>query len=388
MAYLGEDQVLLFGGEDGAASYDDETWVYDLSANTWTQKTISGPSGRRWPAMAYIGDDRVLLFGGYDVALDDETWVYDLSANTWTKQDDEPGWGGAKPSVRELHAMACMGGGQVLLFGGDGSSLENDSWVYDLTGNAWTEDLNPAPPSARRKHTLCETSLDGSSYLVLFGGYNGSNNLDDTWTFGGGDYPLPVELSSFTAQAGDGGVTLRWVTESETDNLGFHIYRAFGEDAEYERLTAEVIQGAGTATSSREYAFPDIRLTNGITYWYKLEDVAFDGTRTMHGPIAVTPQAEVVAEIQGLPAEFELSQNVPNPFNPSTTISYDLPEASDVTLTIFTVTGQDVATVVSGAQEPGHYEVMWDGSGFANGVYLYRLEAGDFVETRRMLLLK
>ena len=69
-------------------------------------------------------------------------------------------------------------------------------------------------------------------------------------------------------------------------------------------------------------------------------------------------------------------------------IPYDLPKASDVTLTIYSVTGQQVATVVSGHQEAGHSEVMWDGSSFATGVYLYRLEAGDFVKTRRMLLLK
>ena len=88
------------------------------------------------------------------------------------------------------------------------------------------------------------------------------------------------------------------------------------------------------------------------------------------------------------PDRFSLSQNYPNPSNPTTSIAYSLPEASDVTLTIYAITGQRVATLVSEHQEAGHYVAAWDGMGFGTGVYLYRLEAGDFVETRKALLLR
>jgi ligand-binding sensor domain-containing protein len=88
------------------------------------------------------------------------------------------------------------------------------------------------------------------------------------------------------------------------------------------------------------------------------------------------------------PTGYALSQNVPNPFNPRTTIAYDLPQAADVTLTIYALTGQKVATLVSDHQEVGHYELMWENRGFASGIYLYRLEAGSFVETKRMLVIK
>ena len=91
---------------------------------------------------------------------------------------------------------------------------------------------------------------------------------------------------------------------------------------------------------------------------------------------------------QTIPQTYVLSQNVPNPFNPLTTIAYNLPEASNVTLTIYTITGQKVAVLVDAHQQAGHHRILFDGSGFGTGVYLYHLEAGSFVETRRMVLLK
>jgi glucuronoarabinoxylan endo-1,4-beta-xylanase len=100
------------------------------------------------------------------------------------------------------------------------------------------------------------------------------------------------------------------------------------------------------------------------------------------------PVAVEESERQALPTGYLLSQNHPNPFNPITTIAYDLPKASDVSLAIYTITGQKVAIFVDGHQQAGHHTATFDGSGFANGVYLYRLEAGSFVETRRMLLLQ
>jgi hypothetical protein len=89
-----------------------------------------------------------------------------------------------------------------------------------------------------------------------------------------------------------------------------------------------------------------------------------------------------------LPNGSSLEQNYPNPFNPSTTIRYGLPSRSHVTLTVFNTLGQQVATLVQGEQEAGFHEVQFDASSLASGVYLYRLQAGDFLKTKRLLLLK
>jgi len=90
----------------------------------------------------------------------------------------------------------------------------------------------------------------------------------------------------------------------------------------------------------------------------------------------------------GLPADFTLFQNYPNPFNPMTTIRYGLPHRSEVTLTVFNVLGEGISELVEGVQEAGYHEVKFDASGLSSGVYFYRIRAGNFVQTRKLLLLR
>jgi hypothetical protein len=92
--------------------------------------------------------------------------------------------------------------------------------------------------------------------------------------------------------------------------------------------------------------------------------------------------------LREIPVGFILAQNYPNPFNPSTTIRYGLPSRSHVTLTVFNTLGQQAATLVEGEQEGGVYEAVFDASGLASGVYLYRLQAGGFVQVRKLMVLR
>ncbi len=97
---------------------------------------------------------------------------------------------------------------------------------------------------------------------------------------------------------------------------------------------------------------------------------------------------EAQSEPTGLPDGFELNQNYPNPFNPTTSIRYGLPQRSHVTLTVFNMLGQQVTTLVNGQIEAGYHEAKFDASGLASGVYFYRLQAGSFVDTKKLLLLR
>jgi hypothetical protein len=112
-----------------------------------------------------------------------------------------------------------------------------------------------------------------------------------------------------------------------------------------------------------------------------------DGTGVFRRPLS-----ELITSAQSsssqIPVAFKLQQNYPNPFNPSTIIQYGLPRRSYVTLTVYNALGQQVAILQDGEQEAGYHEVKLDGSNLASGVYFYRLQAGDFVQAKKLLLLR
>jgi len=124
----------------------------------------------------------------------------------------------AGPDRRYAHAMAHVGDRRVVLFGGRGSEILSDTWVFDLDKGEWTEDLNSVTPPVRHFHVLSETSLDGSSYLVLFAGFF---DIDDTWAFGGGDYIAfpPAVVQDLRAHLAGDALELTW-SEVTADTRG------------------------------------------------------------------------------------------------------------------------------------------------------------------------
>jgi hypothetical protein len=100
----------------------------------------------------------------------------------------------------------------------------------------------------------------------------------------------------------------------------------------------------------------------------------------------ISLQARKISAV--LPDEYSLSQNQPNPFNPVTTISFELPEATTISLTVFNILGQKVATLAEGEFNAGVHRLEWNAVGQPSGVYLYRLDSEEFVQTKKMLLLK
>ena len=119
-----------------------------------------------------------------------------------------------------------------------------------------------------------------------------------------------------------------------------------------------------------------------------LDDLAIPQTnlRVENGEVSIT-SVEVINEIL-TPLTYELSHNYPNPFNPITTINYAVPRSGNVRLIIYNLIGQEVARLVDGNVIMGLHTIKWDASAFASGVYFYRLQAGEFVQTRKMVLLK
>ncbi|MCB9357673.1 MAG: T9SS type A sorting domain-containing protein [Calditrichaeota bacterium] len=190
----------------------------------------------------------------------------------------------------------------------------------------------------------------------------------------GYDVILAAELSSFSAVAGDGNVTLNWATASESNNESFLIER------DGQLLTS--VAATNNATGAN-YSWTDNAVVNGTTYSYSLSAVDISGNRVLLQTVEATPRA-----VDGVISEYALYQNYPNPFNPTTTIAFDLVEAGAVKVTVYNLMGQEVATLVNGTLNAGHHSVAFDATGLSSGLYLYKMEANGFSAQHKMLLLK
>ncbi len=191
---------------------------------------------------------------------------------------------------------------------------------------------------------------------------------------------IPVELVSFTGEFVKDAVILKWQTATETNNKGFEVERL--KDSRITKLhdweMVGFVNGHGTTTEENNYSFVDKKLESG-SYVYRLKQIDFDGS--------LKYSTEVDVDIS-MPGEFILYQNYPNPFNPMTKIKWHSPVAARQTLKIYDVLGKEIITLIDEYRPAGRYETELDGSKYPAGVYFYRLIAGNFVDTKKLILMK
>jgi len=192
------------------------------------------------------------------------------------------------------------------------------------------------------------------------------------WTI---DQGVPVELTSFTANVINNEVELSWITATETNNQGFDLQRKSG-NGEFNSIS--FINGAGTTTETQAYSYTDKNLPAG-NYVYRLKQIDFDGTFKY--------SKDVNVEVANL-TTFILEQNYPNPFNPTTTIGFGIQNKSNVKITILNSIGEEVAVVLNEERESGFHQVEFNAANLPSGVYFYQIKAGDFMQTKKMILLK
>ena len=194
------------------------------------------------------------------------------------------------------------------------------------------------------------------------------------------DGALPVELSSFTASIIKSNINLKWQTKTEVDNYGFEVERKVSkkdlESGSWVKMG--FVPGHGNSNSPKNYTFIDKNPSGGSKFVYRLKQIDSDGKFEYSDEV----------EIEMVPDKFELFQNYPNPFNPVTNIKFALPKTTKVAINVYNLLGEKVATLLNEDKEAGYYEVKFDGSNFSSGIYIFRLTAGDFVQTKKMTLIK
>jgi hypothetical protein len=199
---------------------------------------------------------------------------------------------------------------------------------------------------------------------------------------------LPVQLAGFSALAIAGsGVELTWRTASELNNYGFEVEKARGNPEDFELIPGSFVAGHGTTIEPQAYTYTDVAAGPGIWY-YRLRQIDLDGTVTVHDPVQVSVEITTSVPSEELPGSVALEQNYPNPFNPTTTITFHLPERRTVLLALYDMLGREIARLAEGEYAAGTHRVVLDASALAAGTYVYRLVAGPFSASRRLLLVK
>jgi len=198
------------------------------------------------------------------------------------------------------------------------------------------------------------------------------------------DHIPSAQLDTFFAMPSEDGVQLVWHTDNEISLDMFELWRpyTFCFDA---RHIADV--EAENDSNGASYNFIDTTAFD-IGDDYTLVMVDNSGIRYAAGYTTVWPVHVSDDGAPGLPKDFALAQNYPNPFNPTTTIRYDLPQSGQVRLTIFNLLGQEVARLADGRQVAGSHTISWDAADLPSGIYLCRMEAEGFTQTRKLMLLK
>ncbi len=249
------------------------------------------------------------------------------------------------PCITDINhdgTMDLIGGGTT----GFGSSASTDIYL-------WNTQL---------PYTISEVQIPMFQYNTMHNGVYTDPSL------------VPVELTSFSAEASDNNVILSWTTATELNNQGFEIQRSIDEK---EFVKIGFVEGAGTSTIENRYSFTDKNLSDP-KYFYRLKQVDFDGTCSFSD----------VVEVELKNFDFHLAQNYPNPFNPSTTIEFSLPEKSDINLSVYNTLGEKVAELFNGEIAEGYHQIKFDASNLSSGTYFYKLTSKDFNAAQKMILMK
>ncbi|NOX19629.1 MAG: T9SS type A sorting domain-containing protein [Chlorobi bacterium] len=368
-------------GYTGSTDYPVTTGAYDKNFNGGSDVFVSmlNPSGSDLVYSTFIGGSSSDI--GNCIAIDNSG---DAFVTGYTGSTDFPTTNGAYDESHngnnDVFVSMLNPAGSDLVYstfiGGSG----NDSGVgiaIDNSGN-----------------TFIAGFTKSANYPVTTGAYDESLNggYYDVFVTKLFDALLPVELTSFTAVSTGSAtnkisVVLNWTTATEVNNFGFEIARAIdinpassnNDYAGTRWKTIGFVEGRGNSNSPKEYSFIDASLSISGTVQYRLKQIDTNGS---------FEYSDIVEIEIGLPEKFELFQNYPNPFNPSTTINYQIPKDGFVNITVYNSLGQEIGILLNENQTSGKYSIRFNANNLPSGLYIYRLQSGEFSSERKMILAK
>lgn len=381
-------KIYILGGySDSLQSAVDWIQEYDVEKNTW--QMVGRMLQPRDQFVADIWKSSIMYFGGtVDASTDKyaiESWDYKIVSNLASVYDRNKNFG-------RLFSTGQIVGGKFYIIGGDPStSGDTLSYIqaYNLSAKQNGISFNSSSPDPPRQRM---TFIVGDNIYIFGGVINGVMKAIQKFNISTQNLvDLPEQLNESRA-AGS-------AVYNPLSQKGFLI-GGYNETLTALNTVEQVeIQPDGSLKITQ--SLPMTYARSGLmAVAYKNGFVAVFGGRTERGHLGkVVPYIEILDEVSSvqdnneLPKEFLLDQNFPNPFNPSTVISYQVSTVCQVQLKIFDSLGREIAALVNEEKTPGKYQVSWDGEDkngnkVPSGIYFYRMTAGNYSLTKKMLLLK
>ncbi|MEO8665315.1 MAG: T9SS type A sorting domain-containing protein [Ignavibacteria bacterium] len=274
---------------------------------------------------------------------------------------------------------------QIIASYGNGSAESIEIGLNSLPAAGTMVPLDSTLVGTIRFDILDPAVLHNLSWNLVFTAVLDNNGNDITGNIiftDPGNGVLPVELASFISDVYQNDVTLKWTTAGEHNNSGFTIERNdvsrnINGAAGWNEIG--FLNGNGNSNETRTYSFNDRNLHSG-KFNYRLKQNDFNGNYEFFN---LSNEVNI-----GIPEKFYLSQNFPNPFNPETKISYDLPSDSKVSLKVFDISGKEVAVMLNDFRTAGYYTIVFNTGNLSSGIYFYTLSASDNTMTKKMMVIK
>jgi hypothetical protein len=397
--------VGAFGDEDGGSVYFFNKDQGEI--DNWGQQANRQPAGvvdnDKFGISVSIDGDYAIIGASGDGAGSAYIYYRNEGGTLWIGQakleaDDLVGFDQFGNSVSIYGDFALVGACKAKV---NSNNYQGATYAFIRNGTSWSQtDKQVASDGSAADNYGCSVSI--SENYAIVGSYGddievnedqGSAYIYETI----GDLSLPVVLSTFTAQYIENTPTIHWSTQSETDNMGWLLYRNIENDFSSSEVISDMIEGHGTTTQQQNYVYED-RIQEpevSSTFYYWLESIDYSGMIHHYDKVAILTIHDnhgATGNLLPEPERFGLLQNEPNPVVSSTRIAFNLTETAQVDLAIYNLKGQLVKILYSG--NTSKHTIMWDGKDehgkeLENGVYLYKINInGSTAETKKLILMK
>jgi hypothetical protein len=405
VAISSDGNTAIIGGP-GDNSLTGAVWVFTQSGGVWTQQgpklvgTGAIGSSLQGQSVAISSDGNTVIEGGYkDNGSLGAVWIFTRSGGVWTQQGTKLVGTGAAGIAWQGWSVGISSDGNTAILGGPvDNSNAGAVWIFTRSGVVWTQQgpklIGTGAVGSPQNGVSVGISSDGNT--AIEGGNLDNNHAGAVWIFtrsggvwtqqgpklvGTGTVGNPIEQGWSAAISSDGNTA---IVGGPLDNNQSGAIWVFNRSGGVWTQQGTKLIGTGATGADRQGYSVAISSNGGTVIEGGLDDNSNIGAVW----VFVNPSIGITPISSEVPKSFSLSQNYPNPFNPNTVIKFQVTGYRFIKLSVYDILGKEVSTLVNEQLHPGTYEVNFDGTNLPSGVYFYNLSAGDYTETKKMILIK